>query len=142
QLLVSGASPQAGGDNFTNATTIIGISNTIVGTNLFATREPGEPLHAGKSGSNSVWYAWTPGQGNRGIATFSTAGSTFDTLLAVYTGSSLATLTPVASDDDSGGFLASKVIFNEQPALTYYIAVDGFNGQKGRFVLRWSVELT
>ena len=33
-----------------------------------------------------------------GMANYFTAGSSFDTLLAVYTGNNLATLTPVASD--------------------------------------------
>jgi len=47
-----------------------------------------------------------------GIATFSTLGSSFDTLLAVYTGTNVANLTPVAADEDRGGFLTSQAAFN------------------------------
>ena len=44
-------------------------------------------------GGKSVWYAWTPGF--VGVASIDTNGSGFDTLLAVYTGSTLAGLTAV-----------------------------------------------
>jgi hypothetical protein len=50
-----------------------------VGSNVGATKEAGEPNHAGKTGGKSVWLDWTPPVG--GIATFSTRGSSFDTLL-------------------------------------------------------------
>ena len=40
---------------------------------------------------------------------------TFDTILGVYTGSSVSSLTTVASDDDSGGNYTSKVTFNAVP---------------------------
>jgi len=66
-------------------------------SNTDATIESGEPNHAGKPGGKSVWYAWKPDRS--GIATFQTTGSTFDTLLAVYTGSSLSNLAPIASNE-------------------------------------------
>src|SRR5258706_9153822 len=47
-----------------------------------------------------------------GVATLHTRGSTFDTVLAVYQGSSLGSLVAVAADDDSGGNLTSEVRFN------------------------------
>ena len=93
----------------------------MVGTNSAATREIGEPYHAGKFGSNSVWYVWhAPATG---IATFDTRGSTFDTLLGVYTGTSLGSLTLVASDDDRGGYLTSQLRFNAVAGTDYQIAV-------------------
>src|SRR5205085_4532725 len=52
------------------------------GNNVNATHEFGEPNHAGKFGSNSVWLGWVAPAS--GIATFSTRGSSFDTVLAVY----------------------------------------------------------
>jgi len=102
--------------------------------------EPGEPLHAGKVGGKSVWYTWTPPI--TGVATVRTLGSTFDTLLAVYTGSSLANLTLVDSDEDHGGFYTSKAFFNVFSGITYNIAVDGFAGGSGDFNLAWSEENT
>ncbi len=139
QLIVTVPSPPAG-DNFAGTNTLIGANGTASGTNNFATRELGEPLHAGKPGSNSVWYAWTAPA--KGIATFRTTGSTFDTLLAVYTGADVANLTTVVSDEDSGGFLASKASFNASSGATYHIAIDGLNGQQGSFVLRWELRVT
>jgi len=59
------------------------------GNNMQATLDldPGEPLPGGKTGGHSVWLTWRPQKS--GVATFSTRGSDFDTVLAVYTGSGL-----------------------------------------------------
>src|SRR5439155_2897475 len=46
-------------DNLTNAIALPGGSPSIIGTSVSATKEPGEPNHAGNSGGHSVWYAWT-----------------------------------------------------------------------------------
>ncbi|MBC8003776.1 MAG: immunoglobulin domain-containing protein, partial [Opitutaceae bacterium] len=79
-------------------------------SNADANKELGEPDHAGKPGGKSVWMNWNaPG---KGIATFRTRGSSFDTLLAVYTGDALDKLVPHASDDDSDGNGTSLVRFN------------------------------
>jgi hypothetical protein len=67
-----------------------------------------------------------------------TIGSSFDTLLGIYTGSSVSNLTVVASDDDSGGLDGtSRAIFNVTSNTTYKIAVDGFSGFSGTVVLNW-----
>ncbi len=105
--------------------------------NSNATIQPGEPMHAGIPGGHSVWYKWTPLLGGLlgGIATVSTAGSSFDTTLAVYTGNNVSNLTLVASDDDSGGFYTSTVSFNITPGATYNIAIDGAYGATGQIVI-------
>jgi hypothetical protein len=77
-----------------------------------------------------------------GIAAFNTAGSTFDTLLAVYTGSDLESLTTVIRDEDQGGFLTSGAQFNAIAGTEYQIAVDGFAGREGIIVLSWNLEPT
>jgi hypothetical protein len=128
------------GDNFADRVTLIRTNGVASGTNLFATREAGEPLHSGKPGGSSVWYTWTaPADG---IATFATTGSTFDTLLAVYSGSTLGGLIPVDVDEDGGGFYTSGTLFNASAGTSYQIAVDGYGGASGYFVLSWSLELT
>src|SRR5262249_11011682 len=111
------------------------------------TREPGEPNHAGKLGTNSVWLTWSPGLLG-GVATFDTAGSSFDTLLAVYTGDSVTNLTLVAANDDdftcsdsSRAFHTSKVRFNAKAGTVYHIAVDGLEGATGDITLNWNVNL-
>lgn len=107
--------------------------------NLAATREPFEPAHAGKLGGNSLWMTWQPSAD--GIAIFTTLGSSFDTLLAVYTGAELLALTDhvVASDEDSGGYLTSRLSFNARRGIQYQIAVDGFAGATGTVMLTWDL---
>ncbi|MBI4657452.1 MAG: immunoglobulin domain-containing protein [Verrucomicrobia bacterium] len=108
------------------------------GSNEKYTRQTREPFHANKNGSTSAWIAWTPL--TTGVATFTTAGSTFDTLLAVYTGSVLTNLIRLVSDDDSGGALTSRVSFNASAGVQYQIAIDGFNGASGDVVLTWGLD--
>jgi len=133
----SQAPPQ---DNFVNRLSLTNAGGFAAGTNLHATREVCEPLHAGKFGTNSVWYTWRAT--DTGIATFRTVGSTFDTLLAIYTGMSVSNLTLVASDEDRAGFLTSEVQFNAVKDVDYQIAIDGFVGQQGAFTLGWNLEVT
>src|SRR6266480_822987 len=117
------------------------------GSNVGATKEPGEPNHASKPGSHSVWLTWqAPLLG--GVAKFNTAGSSFDTLLAVYTGDSVANLTLVAANDDvsdcddpASGFHTSRVIFDAQGGTVYHIAVDGLAEAAGDIVLSWDVNV-
>ena len=124
-------------DSFANAFPLSGASLTTTGSNVEATRETGEPLHAGETGDTSVWWIWAaPIAGNVRI---STEESTFDTLLAVYRGSNLTNLAEVASGDDidpAGGLLTSAVNFDSPAGETYRIAVDGFDGASGEILLR------
>ena len=126
-------------DNFTNATPIGGSSGTVNGTTVGATREAGEPAHwIFSAGTHSVWYTWVAPA--TGAAEFNTDGSPIfsDTLLAVYTGNNVGSLTLVAQDDDSGStFLASRVFFTAIAGTAYRIAVDGYEGSSGDFLLNW-----
>ena len=120
-------------NSFVNRTLINGTSATMTGTNVGATKETGEPNHAGNSGGKSVWWTWTaPSSGSVQIDTI---GSNFDTIMGVYTGSSVSSLTTIASDDDSGGNYTSKVTFNAVSGTTYQIAVDGYNAASGNITL-------
>ncbi|HWN97424.1 MAG TPA: immunoglobulin domain-containing protein [Methylomirabilota bacterium] len=129
------------GDNFAERVFLGSVrTNAISGTNHFATREPNEPAHAGKAGGKSVWYSWfAPANG---IATFRTVGSSFDTLLAIYTNNSLTTLTSIAADEDGGGFFTSELQFSARAGVVYHIAIDGFAGAEGAFILSWELEPT
>src|SRR5207249_2573794 len=98
-------------------------------------KESGEPNHAGNVGGASIWYTWTPT--NSGQAVVDKIGSSFNTLLGIYTGTSVTNLTLVASDDDSGGNGTSRAIFNVTSNITYKIAVDGFGGGSGTVLLNW-----
>jgi hypothetical protein len=128
----------AGGNNFTNRARIFNTSGLIAGNNVGANKQAGEPNHAGKPGGKSVWYVWQAPA--TGIATFRTSGSQFDTLLAVYTGLLGINFTNVASDEDRGGFVTSEVSFNTSIGVDYAIAIDGFGGASGDFLLEWQLE--
>jgi hypothetical protein len=62
-------------------------------------------------------------------------GSDFDTLLAIYTGSTVDDLTLVAENDNDGALMTSKVTFNASESMVYRIAVDGRDGAFGSVVL-------
>jgi Ca2+-binding RTX toxin-like protein len=113
------------------------MSGEVTGSNVGATKEPGEPDHAGNPGGHSVWYSWTaPVDGN---VAFTTRGSAFDTLLGVYTGPNVGSLTEIASNDDDPSLFggASTVSFAVSNGVTYKVAVDGFSGKAGFIRLRW-----
>lgn len=112
-------------DMFANRQFIPSGGGRTLGSTVGATKELGEPNHAGNIGGVSVWYAWqSPVTGS---VTVDTIGSTFDTLLAVYTGDSVTNLTLVAADDDGANFNGnSKLTFVATAGTTYAIAVDGY----------------
>ncbi|MDP9136092.1 MAG: hypothetical protein M3N56_14835 [Actinomycetota bacterium] len=109
---------------FDKATKVSGTTFTVKGTNVNAVREPGEPDHADNRGGKSVWYMWEAPASSE--VTIDTAGSNFDTLLAVYTGEQIDDLKPIASNDDVGRVHTSLVSFSAKAGTVYMIAVDGY----------------
>src|SRR5262249_14968001 len=126
-------------DNFASPYILASYPDAAFGTNVNATGEPGEPIHAGVSlPMKSVWWQWTaPAAGE---VTINTDGSEFlfDTALAVYTGDSVSQLTEVASNDDvnlAANEIWSQVKFMAVPFTTYHIAVAGTFGDSGAIQL-------
>jgi len=130
--------PRPPGDNFNNAQVLTSTSGTVTNLTTYGTKESGEPNHAGNAGGHSVWYSWTA-VNNQPII-FDTIGSIINTLLAVYTGSSVNALALVASNDDlvPPGGNKSRVIFNPNMGTVYRIAVDGYNGAFGSIAVNWN----
>jgi hypothetical protein len=125
-------------NDFAAAVTVTDTSRVGSNNNLEATPEPGEFNHAGKPVGKSMWINWAaPGLG---VATFRTLGSSFDTVLAAYTGSSLATLVEIDADDDGGPFLSSVLRFQTVPGTVYHVVVDGYASDTGDIVLGWDFE--
>ncbi len=117
-------------DSYFSSIVLSGTSLTITSANLNATSEVGEPDHAGNEGGKSLWWIWTPAAD--GAVIIDTIGSTFDTLLAVYTGNSIGALAQAAANDDIGdGSSQSRVQFNVTAGVTYQIVVDGYNPGAG-----------
>jgi hypothetical protein len=80
-------------------------------------------------GYRTVWYQFA--LDNKGRVTIDTTNNfnpnSYDTILAVYTGTCGAvTLSPVASNDDYQGF-ASRVTFNASADTVYYVEVADWN---------------
>ncbi|HEY3024868.1 MAG TPA: PA domain-containing protein [Pyrinomonadaceae bacterium] len=128
-------------NNFANAQAISGCSGSVNGTNLGATHESGEPSHdpGGSPSGSSVWYLWqAPSSGS---VTMTTAGSNYDTLLAVYTGTSVNALATIAKNDDVdpiAGIVTSSVTFTATAGTVYQIAVDGWDIARGNITLNWT----
>ncbi|MCX6874982.1 MAG: M6 family metalloprotease domain-containing protein [Verrucomicrobia bacterium] len=125
-------------DMFAGASVISNASSpvTVTGTNNGATAQTGEPAHAGSGPDASVWWQWTaPSDGTLQV---STAGSSFDTVLGVYTGAAVNALTLRASNDDTSGTRTSYVSLAVTSGTTYFIAVDGYHGATGEITLQTS----
>jgi len=123
-------SPPPANDPFSGSQLISGTSVSAGGTNRYATWEVGEP--GASSTTHSVWYRWTAP--SSGPVTMNTCSSSFDTVLAVYTGLAVNSLTQVASDDDACN-PGSQVTFNAVAGTTYRISIRGFGGGEGTFTL-------
>ena len=128
-----------GNDLFSQALILSGTSGSTTGTNVGATKEAGEPNHANIStATNSVWWTWTAPE--TGVVRFTTLYTTFDTVMAAYTGSPVNGLTLIASNDDydsANGYPQSLIGFPATAGTTYSIAVAGYNGTNGTITLDW-----
>jgi hypothetical protein len=126
-------------DDFIDAVWRDSSRGTFFGNNLLATRQVGEPLANGGRGA-TVWYVWqAPASGP---VRFDTAGSDLDTVIAVYTGGAVDSLSLVASDDDSAGGGASRLSFDATEGEIYRVAVDSKEGTAGPFALNFVQQLT
>ena len=96
-----------------------------------ATHESQEPV-IGPGTTSSVWFTWTAA--SEGPISVTTAGSSFDTILAVYNDAAgtLAGLAVVAINDDCSGLLVTSCVsFVATAGSTYAIQVDGYGGASG-----------
>ncbi|HEY1790205.1 MAG TPA: CARDB domain-containing protein [Verrucomicrobiae bacterium] len=78
-----------------------------------------------------VWYEYTPAAS--GLVGVTTAGSSFQTALAVYKGS-CGSMTEVACSESSGAYNGAglaDVNFSGEAGTPYYILAGGVNGQAG-----------
>lgn len=107
-------------------------TNTQTTIYATATGDP-QPNCSGLPVGKPVWYRYTPAQS--GLLQIDTDGSSFDTLLAVYTGACGA-LTQVDCDDDDGTGNASLIQLPVTAGVTYSILAGGYNGANGTLILR------
>jgi hypothetical protein len=120
-------------DNFANAIAIQAGQTTLSGSNVGATKESGEPNLSYSPGGKSVW--WNCTAAGAGSATVDTIGSSFDTILGIFTGTAVNALALIAENDDFGGNLTSSVTFPATANTTYRIMVDGYGGASGNITM-------
>ena len=124
-------------DFFGNSILLTGTSGRITAINGRATKEPGEPNHAGNDGGHSIWYHFRAP--TDGVLSLTTSNSDFDTLLGVYTGDGVSNLTEVASNDDAyqaSGFSSLQASLTSN--VVYHIAIDGYGGASGNIAMQYS----
>jgi hypothetical protein len=128
-------------DDLEHAQELTGREVVEEGTTAGATRQGGEPDHYVTNppdsdfwqGDHSVWFKWTAP--NTGPTTIDTCVGEIDSILAVYTGDELASLTRVADNNNdpacSGhNVYGSKVSFEAVGGTTYDIAVGDAGGAR------------
>jgi hypothetical protein len=147
-LLAPRLAPQPAGavpanDNLANAITVItpaGAPGIVaVGSSVGATLEGSENVTCNIG--TTIWYTWTSPVGS-GTAVFDTWGSSFDTVIAAYTGNSFP-LTNLTCNDDFFSYPgpgSSAISFAYTPSTAYYLQVGGFGGAStGTVVLNMSL---
>jgi subtilisin-like proprotein convertase family protein len=127
-------------DNFEKATLVYGQTESISTSNRGAGREKGEPKHTGAQGGGSLWWKIQPR--TSGYLTIDTVGSSIDTLMSLYTGTSVTGLTDVIGNDDiSRPIVQSRINrLAVQPGDIYMLAIDGKNRARGSVLLNFALE--
>ncbi|MCS1408928.1 MAG: Thermophilic serine proteinase [Verrucomicrobia subdivision 3 bacterium] len=128
--------PEPPNDHFAEAEVLSGDTGVVNAINQLATKQFGEPLHAGNRGGASVWYSYTPAVD--GVLSLQIRRASFDTVMAVYTGTRVAELQHIASNDDAmPGRGESSITQAVRSGVKYSIAVDGFAGLVGQADLQY-----
>jgi hypothetical protein len=128
-------------DNFADAQQLNGFNGTadLGASTVGATLESGEPTVAGATTGATTWFRYTPIKS--GTARVSACGSfTSGAALGVYTGSSLGSLTPIASGTNncanSGGPTTGN--FGVTAGATYWIQSGTPTGGSGSLYVDFS----
>ena len=120
-------------DMIADAIVIPALPAQVTGSSVGATVEPNELPLFSFSVWASVWWRWTAT--TTGRVYVDTLGSSFDTVVAVFSGHPVTARYPLARDDDGAGGSASRIDFQAIAGIEYYFAVKGFLGASGDVVL-------
>jgi subtilisin family serine protease len=131
-------------DDFADAQLLTGASGFVNGNNRYSSTEPGEPFHIltdERTQGRTLWYGWTPPEGD-GWFTFDLGTRTaFDALLAIYSGDHLDQLLTTAANDNYGARGSSRLSFAASSGTPYAISVASKSAfdpnQAGNFTLSW-----
>ncbi len=105
-----------------------------------ATRETGEPEHAGNEGGGSVWWAFTAPYD--GLLNVRTVNTKFDTVMGAYVGTRVGRLRLVTSNDDDPALAElvdnpgySRITQALTKGMTLMVAADGFGDMRGELAI-------
>ncbi|WP_431135468.1 T9SS type A sorting domain-containing protein [Psychroserpens mesophilus] len=124
--------PAPANDDFANAQTITCSTTALTGSTASATLDEDEAPDGFTADMDApnVWFSYDSSVEGAADVTVSLCGSTYDTSLLVYTGTS-GNLTIVGGNDDNeacGAFsIQSQATFTANGTDTYWIAVEGYN---------------
>jgi RNA polymerase sigma factor (sigma-70 family) len=137
------AVPRLANNHFANRA-ILGTPGRISRTNLRADTEGDERIQSGSMRwGATLWWKWTAPAS--GPVIIDTMGSSYDTFLAVFTGTKLNALSLVTENDNASeiGVGASLLGFNAQRGTEYEIQVGGvYTGGNGGTPVRGTVQLS
>src|SRR6185369_2537556 len=130
-------------DNF-SAAQALNQTDSASGNTIGATTQTGEPLaNCAEDVGKTVWFAVTPSAD--GQLRLTSSSSSFDTVLAVYSGSSVDALTMLGCNDDaSENSTDSALTVSVTAGQTYAIQLADYDGVGGDYslTLLWSLPPT
>jgi hypothetical protein len=121
-------------------TIFCGYSSSLTGSNVGISPDPQEPTNCGIPPCHPFWVNYTAQAS--GQLTISTRGTTFNAVLAVYTGPSILNLTPVACSQGHGAVTGETVSFSALSGTTYHVVVDGLSCASGSFTESYSLAVS
>lgn len=124
--------PSGRNDHFASAEDVRSVPFTGRTNTRAATLEPGEPQQGCAPTTGTVWYRYAPARDGLLIAT--TTGSTFDTVLSLYTGTTLGGLTSLGCQDSLRYGRAFKTAFAAIAGRPYYFQLGGVGTSSGDLV--------
>lgn len=127
RILATGEAPS--NDLTAAAAAIVTVPSANISNTTLASTSSDDPTPSCGNGSQakSVWYRFTAP--SLGVLTSDTFGSSYNTILSVWTGSP-GTFTEVACNDDARGF-QSQVAFVASRGTTYFFMVSAVNNDGG-----------
>ena len=127
-----------GNDAFDGAISVSGLPFEDLVDVAEATIEDGEPIETCAPFANTVWYSLTLDTATDVVV--DTAGSDYDTTIAVWTGDSLGDLANVTCVDDTFNSLQAAASFSAEPGQTYRIQVGAFGEAVEGTTLQLSID--
>jgi hypothetical protein len=143
-------------DSFAAATPLAA-GQEIAGSNIESTAEPGEPktwvssgcqsVSEGPQCARSVWFTFQVAQAGKYTIETCDASNELDSIMSIYTGADLNSLTEIASNDDGdtelgppcGGAsnnFGSRLTIEAKVGTVYRVEIVGFSGDQGYFYIR------